>query len=71
MGKIYLVNAILLCALFFIKEFCVMYHIVISRWPIQLFNCNFKVYHVLTPALIPAFYEHGFVYQKKITGPDI
>jgi hypothetical protein len=66
-----LFNAIVVCVLFLIKELSVMCYIVISRLPIRFSNCSFNLHHLFAPILIPAFYEHDFLHQKNIAGPDI
>ena len=70
MNKIYLLNAIMLCVLFFIEELSAMCYTLISRLRIHFPNYHFNLYHVFTPG-IPVCYEHGFIHRKKIDGPDI
>ncbi len=68
MNKIYLLNAILVCVLFFVKEFSIMYRIVITRLPIQTYS--YPPSHISTLPIIPAFHKHNTAYEKTIAGPD-
>lgn len=64
MKKIHLDNVMLLCQLFFIEQFSVLYYLFISRFQKPANQFPYQAYPFLTASVIHAMNQHQFVHQK-------